>query len=412
MVSGGFSEQRFWIPILILSLLPALACGRYEARKELKLSSYYAEILKRVDRHRIGEDGFFEQNLLSNPEPEVREWCAVALGRIGSPSALPLLYKATRSESAAVRAASAFSIGILQDRDFLQAQSLAADAQAPLELRRLLDDSSIPVRMRALEALGRIGTAGEEKEIVQRLEHLEHSRFPAEFSYFETAITALARLKEPAALPFLKQLANSADPQIRQRSLDALARLQEAKPVSADSLPAKEPEFRDDPNLSPITDPVATALAANRKNSTIAIVETTRGTLEIELFRQDAPLTVADFALMADRGDFDGFVFKQVEPSQWAGGDYVKTPFKRDIHGEVNMHPFERGSLGMTVAGGRHERGRFFIALAPQPYLDGIDTCFGRVISGVQVVERIIPGDSIRRVRIKDTISSLDHVRY
>jgi cyclophilin family peptidyl-prolyl cis-trans isomerase len=56
--------------------------------------------------------------------------------------------------------------------------------------------------------------------------------------------------------------------------------------------------------------------------------------------------------------------------------------------------------------------GRLFITLAPEPYLDGSHTCLGRVISGMQVADRIVPGDRIRRVSIKETISSLDYYRY
>jgi cyclophilin family peptidyl-prolyl cis-trans isomerase len=168
------------------------------------------------------------------------------------------------------------------------------------------------------------------------------------------------------------------------------------------------------PSGSTLTDTVSLALASSRKNSTIALVETSRGTLEIELFREDAPLTVSDFTFLAKKGAFNGFVFEPVIASQRVGGKDVEAQpaFGRAVNGEINMRPFERGSVGVTPAGGRYRTGRFFIALAPQPYLDGVSTCFGRVISGIQVADRIVPGDRILHVNIKETISFLDHIRY
>ena len=168
-----------------------------------------------------------------------------------------------------------------------------------------------------------------------------------------------------------------------------------------------------EPSAASVTEAVYRTLAASRKNSTIAIIETTSGALEVELFREDAPLTVADFVLMAKSGAYNGFAFEQVIPAQRIGGaDSGSQAGFRISNGEVNMRPFERGSVGMAAFGGKKDAGRFFIALAPQPYLDGIDTCFGRVISGIQVADRIVPGDRILRIDIKETIGTLDRIRY
>jgi peptidyl-prolyl cis-trans isomerase B (cyclophilin B) len=136
--------------------------------------------------------------------------------------------------------------------------------------------------------------------------------------------------------------------------------------------------------------------------------------MEIELFREEAPVTVANFVLMAARGTYDGLGFAQVVPSRLIGEINLQTRpgLGRAIHGEINMRPFERGSVGMAGTGRNSQTGRFFITLAPQPYLDGVHTCFGRVISGMQVADRIVPGDRIQRVAIKETISFLDYHRY
>jgi peptidyl-prolyl cis-trans isomerase B (cyclophilin B) len=168
------------------------------------------------------------------------------------------------------------------------------------------------------------------------------------------------------------------------------------------------------PSNRSLTDAFCRALGASRNNSTIARLETNRGTMEIELFREDAPVTVANFVLMATSGAYDGLEFEQVVPLHRIEGRSpgTRAALGRAIPGEINMRPFERGSVGMALAGRSSETGRFFITLAPQPYLDGINTCFGRVISGMQVADRIVPRDRIERVGIKETISLLDHYRY
>jgi peptidyl-prolyl cis-trans isomerase B (cyclophilin B) len=533
-------------PLLILSLLQFISCARSGARAELAKNQFFVEILERENSHRIGEDGFFEKNLLSNPDPEIRHWSAIALGRIGHPAALPLLYKAVHTGDAAVRAASAFAIGEIKDRT-LDKRRRPPDPGAVEELRHLLDDTSIAVRMRAVEALGKIGSHKEAVEIARRLEFFAPSITPAERAYMEFSITALARLNDPAAVPVLGKYAGMDNPEIQWRALDALTRLR-AKTAGAlfiENLENPDPLVRsyaarglgimEDPRLAshllrllpprrepesvPVppavriralealgelknpsvipsiqaaakADPIDEAhpgqvqfaiqafrtleslgsseaasvllsllesglyhhersirpagtgpttgagitdieqniarpdrtlteifrrtLAANRKNSTIAILETNRGILEIELFRQDAPVTAAYFALMASGGFYDGMEFGPGIPLE-----QIETKGRRSeispahlIENEVHMRPFERGSLGMALEAGYSDISRFFITLEPRPYLDGMHTCFGRVISGMQVADRIVPGDRIKRVAIKETIHFHNYQKY
>ena len=69
--------------------------------------------------------------------------------------------------------------------------------------------------------------------------------------------------------------------------------------------------------------------------------------------------------------------------------------------------PFERGSVGMALAGKDTGGSQFFITLAPQPHLDGGFTCFGRVIAGMQVVDLLTPDDRIRSVTIEEDRAAL-----
>jgi HEAT repeat protein/cyclophilin family peptidyl-prolyl cis-trans isomerase len=708
-----FSVNRKSAPMIgILCLVTLNACSRLETRNALEQNQYFVEILKRVDRGWPEEDGFFENSLLSNPNPEVRQWAAVAMGRIANPRALPLLYKALHIGDAAVRAASVFAIGEIEDRGLLKQAYRAPLSDAVTEVNNLLDDPSIAVRTRAVEALGKIGSGLEAAEIARRLNSFEFDGNPAERVYLEAGITALVRLGDPAACPVLEKLARKNNYAIRSRALDALFRLgsKTAIPLFVSALKDPNPEIRScaarglgiagDPDfanmllpllssgragsadynplsvrisalqalgklanpsaipfikaalltdsidkrhpdqqhfaiqaaatlgdigrhdgvavllpllktpgpvangavvalakilkanperffnlvdrnmfshsdalrawiqamaelggsvaaeelkqmlvqaieqhgpteasmlplilkalgkaeapglqdtlmpflrsrdaglsraavavyrpkpgakapwepiiqaftasagcsnvqarvdilshLKPwiarenvqqvlrsgladpernvrlacaallrragatdirevnttsegtLTDALCRVLAAERKDTTIAQLYTNRGSIEIELFREDAPVTTASFALMASGGAFDGMEFEQTMPLQVIEGRNLeaRTEGGRAISSEVNMRPFERGSVGMEVSRGYSRTGRFFIALAPQPYRDGVDTCFGRVVSGMQVADRILPGDQILRILIKHSIAFQDYFSY
>jgi cyclophilin family peptidyl-prolyl cis-trans isomerase len=157
------------------------------------------------------------------------------------------------------------------------------------------------------------------------------------------------------------------------------------------------------PGQSTLTESSCHALAANRRSSTIAQVDTTRGTIEIDLFREDAPLAVAGFITMANWGDFNDTELRCAFPLPTVDSDTAaKISAARLMRREINLHPFERGSVGMVFTGRDFDQGSFFISLVPQPFLDGVYTCFGRVISGMDTADRITPADRITQIRIKE----------
>ncbi len=405
--------SQLWIALIALLLLPLVSCGRSKARHRLAQDKFFIEILQRENSRQLGNDKFFENCLLKNSDPKVRQWAAVALGRIASPDALPLLYKALKTGDTALRAASAFAIGEIEDRKNPERLLSVSDAEAVAELMYVLDDPAIIVRMRAVEALGKIGSHFEAAEVARRLESFHFTGAPSERAYLRASIAALEKLGDPIARPAIEKFSDSSDGDLRERALDALIRIDSKAsdpPVRATGL---QKSFID-PAVSSITEIFCRVLAANRKNSTIAWLETNRGEIEIELFREEAPITVENFVLMATGGDYNGTKFESVIPQRLIEGISSRTRAGhiRAIPGEVNMQSFERGSVGMGLIDTYSEPGRFFIALKPQSDLDGIHTCFGRVISGMQVADRIVPGDLIHRIVIKETISFLNHQSY
>jgi cyclophilin family peptidyl-prolyl cis-trans isomerase len=134
---------------------------------------------------------------------------------------------------------------------------------------------------------------------------------------------------------------------------------------------------------------------------TNATIETNHGTIELELFSDDAPKTVANFTKLAGEGFYDGLVFHRVIPDFMIQGgcpDGIGTggPGYK-FEDEINDHPIVRGTLAMANAGPNTNGSQFFIVTAPAtPWLDGKHTAFGQVTGGMDVVD---PGDRDRRPR-------------
>jgi cyclophilin family peptidyl-prolyl cis-trans isomerase len=73
------------------------------------------------------------------------------------------------------------------------------------------------------------------------------------------------------------------------------------------------------------------------------------------------------------------------------------------IRCEINEEPFGRGAVGMALSGKDTGGSQWFVTHSPQPHLDGGYTVFGRVVSGMEVIDRIARGDRIRSVTVTET---------
>ena len=135
-----------------------------------------------------------------------------------------------------------------------------------------------------------------------------------------------------------------------------------------------------------------------------AFLQTRHGVVEIHLDVVEAPLTSASFVRLARRGFYDGLTFHHVEPGFIVqGGDPRGDGYGGPgyaLRGEITRRPFGRGSMGLAQAGPDTGGSQFFVALSPQPHLDGRLTRFGSVVSGIEVLDRIRPGDRIERIEI------------
>ncbi|HEU4700858.1 MAG TPA: peptidylprolyl isomerase [Conexibacter sp.] len=149
-----------------------------------------------------------------------------------------------------------------------------------------------------------------------------------------------------------------------------------------------------------------------------ATMHTTHGAIQLELFDEDAPKTVDNFKRLAADGFYDGIIFHRViadfmiqggcpQGTGTGGPGYT-------FEDEINQHKIVRGTLAMANAGPNTNGSQFFLVTAEAtPWLDGKHTAFGRVVDGMDTVDKIEgvetgPGDrpidppSIERIELAD----------
>jgi cyclophilin family peptidyl-prolyl cis-trans isomerase/HEAT repeat protein len=147
------------------------------------------------------------------------------------------------------------------------------------------------------------------------------------------------------------------------------------------------------------------ALARAGRKVTATLV-TGKGNITIEFLPEDAPLTVDNFVQLARRGYFNGISFHRVVPNFVIQGGDPRGDGNGgpgyQIRCEVNEVPYDRATLGMALSGKDTGGSQWFITHSPQPHLDGGYTVFGRVVRGMDVVDRIARGDIIKRVLISE----------
>jgi peptidyl-prolyl cis-trans isomerase B (cyclophilin B) len=127
---------------------------------------------------------------------------------------------------------------------------------------------------------------------------------------------------------------------------------------------------------------------------TNATMHTSKGVIELELFAEDAPKTVENFVNLAGEGYYDGLTFHRVIPDFMIQGGCPKGDGtggpNYEFEDEPNEHRIVRGAIAMANRGPNTNGSQFFIVTAEEcPWLDGKHTVFGRVTSGMEVVDAI-----------------------
>ena len=193
-----------------------------------------------------------------------------------------------------------------------------------------------------------------------------------------------------AAVQILEGLSEDADFLVRRESAAALERLGRPRPEIG-------------PVATGRTGPVYAQILSQTERVRFVEVTTVRGAFRMRLDCPQAPLTCLSFLQLAGQGYFDGLRFHRVVPDfvvqtgdprgdGWGGPGFA-------LRDEVNRLRFGRGAVGMALSGPDTGGSQFFIALSPQPHLDGGYTVFGQVMGDDSVLDRIRQEDGLVTIR-------------
>ena len=153
--------------------------------------------------------------------------------------------------------------------------------------------------------------------------------------------------------------------------------------------------------------PTPPSQGAKKVKQSAVITMEKGGEIKFDFFPEDAPKTVENFVTLASKGFYDGLTFHRVEPGFVVqGGDPQGNGMGGPgykIKAEFNKQKHVRGVLAMARTQAPNSAGsQFYITLAPAHFLDGQYTVFGRVTSGMEVVDKIKVGDKMKSVKINE----------
>jgi len=287
-------------------------------------------------------------DLVDDQDQRVRGPALAALARVGAPDLADRLYAALEAPDFAVRAAAARIIGEQRVAGGVPALVKAYD--------RGLSDAAIDARASAVTAAHAIG--GEE------------------------------------AVALVERALQDRDWAVRVRAGMVSGRRDE---VSRPAPLRYAPEFFESAGL------------LHPKFSPMALIETRHGVIEVELNVVEAPIATTNFIELTRAGYFNGLRWHRVVPNFVAQtgdprGDGIGGPGYAIVD-ELSPLPFTRGAVGMALSWDDTGGSQFFITHSPQPHLDGQYTVFGRVVKGMDVVDRLGPEDVIERMRIWDGVT-------
>jgi cyclophilin family peptidyl-prolyl cis-trans isomerase len=151
----------------------------------------------------------------------------------------------------------------------------------------------------------------------------------------------------------------------------------------------------------------------------IVVMDTTKGTIKIEIFKADAPVTSENFLDLVGRGFYNGLTFHRYEPGFCIqGGDprgtgtggfvdpTTKTERRIPLEVSPKLKHSEAGIIAMARSNDPNSASsQFYFTLGPASFLDGQYAVFGKVIDGLNVVKELRKGDKMTRVSVLETVS-------
>jgi cyclophilin family peptidyl-prolyl cis-trans isomerase/HEAT repeat protein len=363
------------------SLRPRLAGLVGERDPWIRAAAFGA--LARADR---GDFALVLSGMDSDPVWWVRAALASSLGDVGDETSVAILQSMLRDEDARVL------------HSVLDGLRRARGKESLDTLVRHLEHADLGVRVAAAQAIARLGTAGASPALVAAWRR-GLGDGAGELEGRIAAVDALSAQKDEAAKAGLLEVAQAdTERAVRARAALALRALGGQAPDPGPQAVLRPAlDYRE--AMAPFDPRPGVPLYTPR-----AFLRTRHGTIEIHLDVVEAPLTAAAFVDLARQGFYDGLVFHRVEPGFVAQGGCPRGDGNGgpgySLRCEITRRPYGRGAVGMALSGRDTGGSQFFITLSPQPQLDGVYARFGQVVSGMEAVDRIRPGDVIEGVEI------------
>jgi len=352
----------------------------------------------------------------SDAAPAIRGTAMRALARVDPETFTATLSGLETDRDWIVRVAQAGALGGLPDgQGFARLSTMADDTDvrvvpavlaalaatkapgAAALLRARLRAPDVVVRSAAAQALAQLKVADAAADLRQA-----YAAAAADTAYTARAsiLAALAQLDPAGTRPLLDQALKDKDWAVRVRAADLLREQKVTDGVAVSMRPATPGEAVDSASWKTMVAPPF---------SPHAFIDTDKGTVEIELAVLDAPITSRNFVNLARKGFFNGVAFHRIVPDFVVQGGDPRGDGEGGpgytIRDELNQRPYLRGTVGMALDWRDTGGSQFFIALSPAPHLDARYTVFGTVVAGMEVVDRLLPYDVIRRVRIRDGVN-------
>jgi cyclophilin family peptidyl-prolyl cis-trans isomerase len=206
------------------------------------------------------------------------------------------------------------------------------------------------------------------------------------------AVQSLAALADVSAASLLRGALDDDDLRVRLAAREALLRV--LPDAGAAGLPPADSLRRD---VRPVHRAAAQPPVVARSRARQLLLATDRGEILIDMLSEQAPQTVESFAALAARGFFDGLTFHRVVPnfvvqggdplgSGWGDAGYT-------LRCEYSPLRYEGGVVGVAHSGKDTGGCQLFVTQSDQPHLNARYTIFGRVVQGMEVIERIQIGD-------------------
>ena len=352
---------------------------------------------------------------LRDPDWRVRANAAGSVSTFGA-SALEAVERGLADSVANVRMAAADSLSVVFGRDTVRWRR-AWERDTLLAVRRLMLGHARRVALPLFDA--EVSTWERHPDWRYRIAALEHRARVTDVDRVLAAEAFIVDADPRVRTAALQRLANATDDRVAAR----VRLLAERASADRDSIvrslgrrllaprdTAASPARRATPD-SLVARPLVEYEALVRQwgavgsRQPVAVIETDYGVVTLKLYGREAPLVVEAFVRLAQQGFYRNTIFHRVVPNfvvqdgdprgDGTGGPgfALRESFSRQRH--------ERGCLGLATSGPDTGGSQYYLCHSSQPHLDGAYTVFGTVLSGFDVMDRIVQGDRMLRIRIQ-----------